>query len=66
MKDDWEMAVQTTYEEHTDFISSIICTPAGRVFSCGFDGFICAYGEQSPRTQHENIRTWGKVPEIWE
>ena len=34
-----------SFEEHSDFVSQIVCTPKplGRVFSCGYDGFICAF-----------------------
>jgi len=42
-RDDWDFLVDKEFSEHTDFISEIVCTPLGRIFSCGYDGFICAF-----------------------
>ena len=42
-RDDWDFLVDKEFCEHTDFISQIICTPSGRIFSCGYDGVICAF-----------------------
>ena len=44
-RDDWDFLVDKEFCEHTDFISQIICTPVGRIFSCGYDGIICAFEE---------------------
>jgi WD40 repeat protein len=42
-RDDWDFLIDKEFSEHTDFISQIICTPLGRIFSCGYDGLICAF-----------------------
>jgi WD40 repeat protein len=42
-RDDWDFLVDKEFCEHTDFISQLVCTPAGRIFSCGYDGVICAF-----------------------
>ena len=42
-RDDWDFLVDKEFSEHSDFISRIVCTPAGRIFSCGYDGVICAF-----------------------
>ncbi|EKX44152.1 hypothetical protein GUITHDRAFT_109937 [Guillardia theta CCMP2712] len=42
-RDEWELNTQSVFEEHDEFISEIICTPSGRIFSCGYDGVVCAF-----------------------
>jgi WD40 repeat protein len=42
-RDDWDFVVDKEFCEHEDFISQIVCTPLGRIFSCGYDGIICAF-----------------------
>lgn len=42
-RDDWDFLVDKEFSEHTDFISQIVCSPMGRIFSCGYDGVICAF-----------------------
>jgi WD40 repeat protein len=42
-RDDWDFVVDKEFCEHEDFISQILFTPLGRIFSCGYDGIICAF-----------------------
>eukprot|EP00960_Hanusia_phi_P048323 758877-Hanusia_phi.AAC.1 len=42
-RDEWELNTQSVFEEHDEFISEIVCTSSGRIFSCGYDGIVCAF-----------------------
>ena len=42
-RDESRLERMYVFKEHTDFVSQVVCTPNGRIFSCGYDGRICAY-----------------------